>query len=495
MQEYLQALVRIALERCKTGAVTDASEAVDQLCRHDMLPHLPRAARQNSNAFRSRCCYLESVDRVLRVHMTTLRSLFGRYADLPEGSGARTAFGLRLGSGLDSATLMSLGEWMTMLTHLGFFETSQLSFYEAKLIFLWSRIRSMPDHSNRSHSRMRQLTFEDMMEGFVRISTLIALPTDEELEAVGVADAGSFLFGLRAEAPTEFAAFVARRHGSWWEHPRQHVARCIEHLMAYIAHTIEANIKVGVMDGSITKEEAKAFSKLREEGISLAWATQSNEVLRREAGDGVVTAAHPRASPLAGRSQRRVVATEPPHTRVRRSGYSDALQQVQERRLESLRAVPMFQGVDDATLTRLRDSMSDEPFAPGEYVFHQGDPSDGFYVVRGGHAEAVRFHQGTGRDEVVATMEEGSCFGEEALLGEEVRRVSVRVVGPQLRTLSIRRATFEAALGPLQALLSSIQRRNQSTKPGTPTLQITEDEASTQHAADGGDAENHAAEP
>lgn len=97
---------------CKPGHVSDVSEAIDTLCRHDIQPHLPRAATQNSNAFRQRCCYVESVDKALRKHMTTLRSLYAHYADLPDGSSTLSAFGLRAGAGLDSAELMSLGEWM-----------------------------------------------------------------------------------------------------------------------------------------------------------------------------------------------------------------------------------------------------------------------------------------------------------------------------------------------------------------------------------------------
>ena len=97
---------------CKPGHVSDVSEAIDTLCRHDIQPHLPRAATQNSNAFRQRCCYVESVDKALRKHMTTLRSLYAHYADLPDGRSTLSAFGLRAGAGLDSAELMSLGEWM-----------------------------------------------------------------------------------------------------------------------------------------------------------------------------------------------------------------------------------------------------------------------------------------------------------------------------------------------------------------------------------------------
>ena len=112
----------------------------------------------------------------------------------------------------------------------------------------------------------------------VRMSTLVALPTDDDLEAVDVPDAGSYLFGLAVESPSEFRAFMAARRGSWWGAPRQHVGRCIEHLLSYLARLVEGNVKgVGKQDGSVSKEEARNFSKLRGEGQSLVWAKRSDE--------------------------------------------------------------------------------------------------------------------------------------------------------------------------------------------------------------------------
>ena len=117
--------------------------------------------------------------------------------------------------------------------------------------------------------------------------------------------------------------------------------------------------------------------------------------------------------------------------------------------------VAAFASMDDLMLRRLRDRMSEEPFEDGEVVFHQGDAGEAFYVILSGRAQAIRYHE-DGRDEILAVMEEGSCFGERALLKDEPRFASVRAHGAdKLRTMSITREAFESEFGPLQNLISA----------------------------------------
>lgn len=145
-QEWLQVLVMVAISKyVKTGQIPDVSDAIDQLFRVDFAPRVPRAAAYHANAYRKRYLYLERVDHVLRKHLKTIRSLYDRYSDFGEDD-----FADKLGS----TSLMSIGEWMACCTHLGFFDYQMLSFYEAKIIFLYSRIRSVRDHSDRSISTL-----------------------------------------------------------------------------------------------------------------------------------------------------------------------------------------------------------------------------------------------------------------------------------------------------------------------------------------------------
>jgi hypothetical protein len=98
----------------------------------------------------------------------------------------------------------------------------QLSLYTAKLLFLWSRMRSFalgvlelstaevsPKHVDAAESRLRHLGLPDFLEALVRLSTMISLPTDEDIAEAGAADAADFLMALQRDKPRDFAHFVS----------------------------------------------------------------------------------------------------------------------------------------------------------------------------------------------------------------------------------------------------------------------------------------------
>jgi hypothetical protein len=51
------------------------------------------------------------------------------------------------------------------------------------------------------------------------VAVIKALPTDDEVEAAGAEDVGAFLVGMRSEAPSEYAAWVANWNE---EHSKSH---------------------------------------------------------------------------------------------------------------------------------------------------------------------------------------------------------------------------------------------------------------------------------
>ena len=59
---------------------------------------------------------------------------------------------------------------------------------------------------------------------------------------------------------------------------------------------------------------------------------------------------------------------------------------------------------------------------------------------------------GEGEESLLATLGEGACFGERALLRNEMRYASI-VARSRLFTLYIDRERFEQALGPLKSLV------------------------------------------
>ena len=63
----------------------------------------------------------------------------------------------------------------------------------------------------------------------------------------------------------------------------------------------------------------------------------------------------------------------------------------------------------------------------GEVVFREGDDSDTCYVVRSGHARAIREHP-DGRQITLATFGPGDIFGELAMFDDERRSATVEAI-------------------------------------------------------------------
>ena len=80
-REWCDVLIRVAIMyHLIPGDTPDVSDALEMLFTGALSSHLPLEARHDGNSFRARFCYIESVDRVLRRHESTLRALFSVYA-------------------------------------------------------------------------------------------------------------------------------------------------------------------------------------------------------------------------------------------------------------------------------------------------------------------------------------------------------------------------------------------------------------------------------
>ena len=108
-----------------------------------------------------------------------------------------------------------------------------------------------------------------------------------------------------------------------------------------------------------------------------------------------------------------------------------------------LHRVPVFSTLAEDDLVRVADVAVPRSFGPGEVVFREGDESDTCYIVRSGHARAVRGHP-DGRSITLATFGPGHMFGELAMFDDESRSATVEAVeqteaiailGPDMRRL------------------------------------------------------------
>ena len=100
-----------------------------------------------------------------------------------------------------------------------------------------------------------------------------------------------------------------------------------------------------------------------------------------------------------------------------------------------LRRVPAFEELGDLDLVRVAEVAVPRSFPAQHVIFRDGDDSDTCYVVRGGHARAVREHR-DGRQITLATFGPGDIFGELAMFDDERRSATVETIEP-LQALAI----------------------------------------------------------
>ena len=417
-QEFLQVLVHVAVGRFLRGskgagedgcASTDVSEAIEYMCVHHLRGLLPPIALHDANSFRDKYCYNVFTDTVLKKHLVSLRNLYELYC----GASSHPSDTLASGS------LMSVGEWIAFVEDIGLIASSQVSLFDAKMIFMWARIRGCADYSKKSFIRMRHLFFEDFLEALVRLAAVCALPTDEDIATSGATDAGEYLMTLQETDEHAYKQFLKERKGRWDREPRQRIWRCVDHLVALVAHTVESNVtikkhcgEVEEADGSISVAEARQFMQRRRSGAEL----------KRRASENMS------------------------------SDFVKAMEIVKQKLEACLRQVPIFSALSPQQLGVLRDAMVEAPFDDDDYIFEQDDEGDVFYVIISGEVRVVREDPATGEETVLCELGEGSYFGERSLLKGEKRFASIQA-NTQLQTMCINKTDFEKVLGPLADLV------------------------------------------
>ena len=104
-----------------------------------------------------------------------------------------------------------------------------------------------------------------------------------------------------------------------------------------------------------------------------------------------------------------------------------------------LRALPIFEDVDDAQLERLAAATSEFEAPAGQALIERGMPGSGMFVLEQGQAvvEAPEGKQHIGP---------GDIFGERALLGDEIERTARVRAETDVRCLAISRPEIERLL-------------------------------------------------
>jgi CRP/FNR family transcriptional regulator len=110
----------------------------------------------------------------------------------------------------------------------------------------------------------------------------------------------------------------------------------------------------------------------------------------------------------------------------------------------ALRSCQLFTGVATEDLNNLAAITVAKSLDKGAYLFHEGDPSHGFYIVQTG---AINVHRvnAAGKEQVIHVFRTGESFAEASLATERGYPADARAVEPS-QVLLVQKAGFLALL-------------------------------------------------
>lgn len=108
--------------------------------------------------------------------------------------------------------------------------------------------------------------------------------------------------------------------------------------------------------------------------------------------------------------------------------------------IDSLRQCDLFAGLPPTDLERVAEVCVPKAYEKDDYIFREGDPSPGFYLVQRG---AVNVHRAnaTGREQVIHVFRAGETFAEATLTMESGCPASARAAEPT-QVLLVQKAGF-----------------------------------------------------
>jgi CRP-like cAMP-binding protein len=126
-----------------------------------------------------------------------------------------------------------------------------------------------------------------------------------------------------------------------------------------------------------------------------------------------------------------------------------------------LATVPLFRGVDRDELAKFGELVRDRSYPKGSVILFQDDPGDSLYIVRSGRVKVVLIGE-DGREVILGVLEQGSHFGELALIDDQPRSAHV-IAMEDSQLLILRREDFrrrvDANPSVAWALLCELSRR------------------------------------
>jgi CRP-like cAMP-binding protein len=124
----------------------------------------------------------------------------------------------------------------------------------------------------------------------------------------------------------------------------------------------------------------------------------------------------------------------------------------------ALARTPLFAHLGRLDRARLAGELEEHRFKSGETIVREGDPPDGFYVIKSGRVVVLSGPPGAGGNgQPITTLGAGEGFGEMALLTDSRRSASV-VADSEVTVWRLSRSRFQALLDQERGIARSIER-------------------------------------
>lgn len=123
--------------------------------------------------------------------------------------------------------------------------------------------------------------------------------------------------------------------------------------------------------------------------------------------------------------------------------------------VDQLRRIPLFSQIDTAKLKLMAFTSERLAFAPGQFLFREGDPGDGAYLILEGSVD-VQLQSAAGPI-TIAHLEQNAFVGEMSILCEVPRTASV-MASDKVEALKIKKDTFFQLLKDVPQMAMEIMR-------------------------------------
>ncbi|SMF95080.1 Cyclic nucleotide-binding domain-containing protein [Methylomagnum ishizawai] len=134
--------------------------------------------------------------------------------------------------------------------------------------------------------------------------------------------------------------------------------------------------------------------------------------------------------------------------------------------ISALLRSPIFRRLPPSNLQALLRAVEEIPYKKGEFVCKQDDPGDYFYIIKQGQCALTRKPSQLAKDIKLATLKDYDTFGEDALISEKPRTVTVTMATNGV-LLRLDKANFMKLVGqPVIGYVDSAEARAMMKQDG-----------------------------